>query len=191
MIMKKIAVLCCLAATAFSLAAQEVFNEAKFIAKGRELEWARKTHEALKHYQSGLKEKLSPYARRLLLNRCAMLARGREAQKNYLLQACMVKGGDPTEIYRTHQLLGYIYERESPDKALGYYLNFGNEKKVHPGLVYSGYLSAGRILERKKKYSEALKYYNKALGAGKAVTYKFNYSAAEKAIQKVEALVKK
>ena len=117
--------------------------------------------------------------------------RNNQEKQDFLFRASMVTGADPTETYRTFLLLGYLNCRNAPDKALGYFLNFGEEKKVAPALVYSGYLEAGRIMERQKKYQEALDHYRKSLAAGKAVAYKFNYSAAEKAIAKVEGMLKK
>ena len=178
-------------AMVLSAVADEVFNENKFLAEGRALEWNKKISEARDHYQKGLEKPLSPSVRRIVLNRCAMFGRSNAEKEDFLLRASMVTGADPTETYRTFLLMGLMNARKSPDKALGYFLNFGEEKKVAPALVYSGYLEAGRIVERQKKYQEALDYYRKALAAGKAVTYKFNYSAAEKAIAKVEGLLKK
>ena len=173
----------------FSAVAEEVFDEQKLIAQGQQLERSGKIKEAGAFYLKALEKPLSPAVRRTFLNRCSMFAGNNQEKKDFLLRASMVSGASPTETYRTFLLLGFLYERTAPDKALGYFLNFGDEKKVAPGLVYNGYLSAGRIMERQKKYQKALEYYRKSLAAGKAVAYKYNYSAAEKAIKKVEGLV--
>ena len=173
----------------FAAAAEEVFNEKKLVAEGQALERSGKTKEAGAFYLQALEKPLSPAVRRTFLNRCSMFAGNEQEKKDFLLRASMVSGASPTETYRTFLLLGFLHVRNAPDKALGYFLNFGEEKKVAPGLVYNGYLSAGRIMESQKKYQQALEYYRKSLTAGKAVAYKFNYSAAEEAIKNVEGLI--
>ncbi len=173
----------------FSAAAEEVFNEKKLVAEGQSLERSGKIKEAGAFYQKALEKPLSPAVRRTFLNRCSMFAGNNQEKQDFLLRATMVSGASPTETYRTFLLLGFLHERTAPDKALGYFLNFGDEKKIAPGLVYNGYLSAGKVMERQKKYQKALEYYRKSLDAGKAVTYKFNYSPAENAVRKVEGLI--
>ncbi len=174
----------------FSAAAEEVFNERKLVEQGQALERSGKIKEAGVFYREALNKNLSPAVRRTFLNRCAMFGGNNQAKQDFLYRASMVTGADPTETYRTFLLLGYLNSRNAPDKALGYFLNFGEEKKVAPALVYSGYLEAGRIMERRKKYQQALEFYRKSLAAGKAVTYKYNYSAAENAVAKVEELLR-
>ena len=179
----------CAVMASLSAAPAQKIDEAKLLAEGRKLENARKIKEAKVYYQECLKKDISSGTRRLILNRCAMFTGGKE-QQEYLMKACMLKGANPSETYRTYMLLGFTMQRSAPDKALGYFLNFGNKKQIHPGLVYTGYICAGQIMEKKKKYTQALEYYREALAAGKAVTYKFNYSAAEKGIARMEQLIK-
>ena len=161
-------------------------EDEELIQKGRQLEWSKKFSEAQKFYKESLNKDIKDSTKRIFFNRCAMFEKNQEQKLNYLRQACLIVNADPSESYRTYQLLGYFFIRSEPEKALGYFLNFGKEEKVAPALVYNGYLEAGRIMEAKGDKAKALDFYRKSLAFGKKVSYKYDFSNAEKAVLRLE-----
>lgn len=161
------------------------------ISQGQKLERSRDIPAALAFYKESLKKELKPATRRAFLNRCSMLERDSAKKLAFLEQALLVAGADPTERYRTFLLLGYLHHRTAPDKALGFFLNFENERKIAPSLVCCGCFEAGRIMEAKKNKIKALELYRKALAAGKSVPYRFDCSAQEKAVSRLEKELEK
>ena len=163
-------------------------GERALIVRGRELEKARKYEEAVAFYAQTVQEnaKLSPTTCRLFLNRCGYLEKDTQKKIDYYRRACLVPGRDATENYRTYLWLGGCYRKYSPGKALGYYQNMPDPKAIHPSLIYQGYMEIGKVYELQGKKALAVEAYKKALVAGKSITYKYNYSAAEKALARLE-----
>lgn len=161
-------------------------GERALIAKGRELERAKKYAEAVAFYAQAVQEKkLSPNTCRLFLNRCGYLENDTQKKIDYYRRSCLVPGSDATENYRTYLWLGGCYRKFNPGKALGYYQNMPDPKAIHPSLIYQGYMEIGKVYELQGKKTLAVEAYTKALAAGKSITYKYNYSAAEKALARL------
>ena len=161
------------------------------ISQGQKLERDRNIAGALEFYKESLKKDLNPATRRTFLNRCALFERDREKRQAFLDQALMVLGANPTEHYRTFLQLGYLYRRTAPDRALGFFLNFENEEKISPSLICRGCFEAGRIMEAKNDKTKALELYRKALTAGKSVPWRFDCSAQEEAVLRLEKELEK
>lgn len=163
-------------------------NERKLIAEGMKLERARKYQEALAFYNKAIKEnpKLSPTTLRYFLNRCGSHERDVHKRIDYFRRACLVKGKNPTENYRTYLWLGGCYRRTDPQKALGYFQNMPDKKAIHPSLIYQGNMEIGKVYEQIGKKDLAVAAYEEALAAGKSITYKYNYSHAEKALKRLK-----
>ena len=162
-----------------------------FISQGQKLERSGNIAGALAFYEEALKKELQPGTRRTFLNRCSLFSRDREKKLAFLNQALLITGADSTEHYRTFWLLGYMYRRTVPDKALGYFLNLENEKKIAASLVCSGYFEAGKIMEVKKNKNKALEFYRKALAAGKSVPWRYDFSGPAKAVERLEKELEK
>jgi hypothetical protein len=60
-----------------------------------------------------------------------------------------------------------------------------NIKEIHPSLIYQGNMEIGKVYETFGKKALAIEAYKRALAAGKSITYKYNYSAAEKALARL------
>ena len=58
-------------------------------------------------------------------------------------------------------------------------------REQHLANHYSAHMRTGKAYEQLGKKDEALKHYRKALECGKKIKYKFNYSPAEKAIERM------
>ena len=163
-------------------------NERKLIADGMKLERAKKYQEAVSYYDRVVREnpKLSDTSLRYFLNRCGYLERDNNKKIEYFRRACLIKGTNPTENYRTYLWLGGCYRRVAPLKALGYYQNMPDLKGIHPSLIFQGNMEIGKVYEQFGKKDLAIQAYEEALAAGKRITYKYNYSAAEKALQRLK-----
>ena len=163
-------------------------NERKLIADGMKLERAKKYQEAVSFYDKTVREnaKLSDSSIRYFLNRCGYLEKDVRKKMDYFRRACLVKSRNATETYRTHLWLGSCYRQFSPAKALGYFQNMPNIKEIHPSLIFQGNMEIGKVYEQIGKKDLAIAAYQRALAAGKSITYKYNYSAAEKALARLK-----
>ena len=170
-------------AAAFSCCA----GERALILAGQKLERAKKYSEAVTFYDRAVREnpRMSPNTQRLFLNRCGYLEDDVHKKMDFFRRAYLVKGRNATENYRTCLWMGGCYRRFNPGKALGYFQNMQNIKEIHPSLIYQGNMEIGKIYEAMGKKTLALAAYKRALAAGKSVTYKYNYSAAEKALARL------
>lgn len=166
-------------------------DDRPLISQGQKLERSGNIAGALSFYEEALKKELQPGTRRIFLNRCSMFSRGREKKLAFLNQALLITGANPTEHYRTFWLLGQIHLRTAPDKALGYFLNLENEKKIAASLVCTGYFEAGKIMEAKKNKNKALEFYRKSLAAGKSVPWRYDFSGPAKAVERLEKELEK
>ena len=171
-------------AAAFCLAA----NERALIAQGQKLERARKYTEAVAFYDKAVRENpgLSVNTQRFFLNRCGYWEKDIRKKMDFFRRACLIKSRNATENYRTCLWLGGCYRQFSLSKALGYFQNMHNIKEIHPSLIYQGNMEIGKVYEAFGKKAQALAAYKRALAAGKSITYKYNYSAAEKALARLK-----
>ena len=76
-------------------------------------------------------------------------------------------------------------QRKQYQAAIEVLGNVAAVREQHPANLYTANLMTGNALERLGKKSEALKYFRTALENGKKVRYKFNFSQAEKAIERL------
>lgn len=87
---------------------------------------------------------------------------------------------------QTYFCMAHIYLRKKqPQAAIEALKNVLDEKELHPANLYSGNMIAAAAYERLGKKEEALKHYRLALENGKKVKYKFDFSRAEKAIERL------
>ena len=90
------------------------------------------------------------------------------------------------EYFRTYDYMSTIYMRKKqPQTALEVISKVLILKGLHPANYYTGHMDAGKACEKLNNKEEALKHYRLALENGKKVKYKFNYSDAEKAIERL------
>ncbi|MBR2372743.1 MAG: hypothetical protein IKA87_00770 [Lentisphaeria bacterium] len=88
--------------------------------------------------------------------------------------------------FSTFYLMAVIYmQRKQYQAAIEVLGNVAAVREQHPANLYTANLMTGNALERLGKKSEALKYFRTALENGKKVRYKFNFSQAEKAIERL------
>ena len=162
-------------------------DERALIAQGQKLERARKYSEAVVFYDKAVRENpgLSVNTQRFFLNRCGYWERDVRKKMDFFRRACLIKSRNATENYRTCLWLGGCYRQFSPVKALGYFQNMPNIKEIHPSLIFQGNMEIGKVYEQIGKKDLAIAAYQRALAAGKSITYKYNYSAAEKALTRL------
>lgn len=88
--------------------------------------------------------------------------------------------------FDTYFLTGEIYFRNKQYDYVIYYLSPLPEiKNFHPSNSYKISMMVGRAYHAKGDSEQALQWFKKALGYGKKVPYKYNYSEAEAYIRKL------
>ncbi len=88
--------------------------------------------------------------------------------------------------YNTYYYMATIYLRKKqPQAAIEALSEVMKVKGVHPANLYTGSMTIGSAYEKLGKKEEALKCYQQALNYGKQVKYKFDYSPAQKAIDRL------
>lgn len=88
--------------------------------------------------------------------------------------------------FATFYYMAYIYDRKKqPQTAIEVLDNILKVKSQHPANLYGANMMTGNMYEKLGKKDMALKHYRAALENGKKVRYKFDYSPAEKAIEKL------
>lgn len=88
--------------------------------------------------------------------------------------------------FETFFLMGEIYHRNKQYDYVIYYLSPLPEiKNFHPSNSYKISMMVGRAYHAKGDKTKALQWFQKALGYGKKVPYKYNYSEAEMYIRKL------
>ena len=63
--------------------------------------------------------------------------------------------------------------------------NVTSVKEQHPATLYTANMMTGAAYEDLGKKEDALKHYKAALEYGKKVKYKFDFSAAEQAVERL------
>ena len=88
--------------------------------------------------------------------------------------------------YATYYSMSVIYSRKKQYQDMIEVLDqVLRVKNQHPANLYNANRLTGIAYEKLGKKDEALSHYRKALDYGKKVRYKFDYSAAEKAIERL------
>lgn len=91
------------------------------------------------------------------------------------------------EYFRTYYYMAEIYlsRKKQPEAALEVMENMLNITGVHPANLYQTHLLMGTCCERLGQKALALEHYRQARDYGKKVTYKADFSAADKAIERL------
>jgi len=91
------------------------------------------------------------------------------------------------DYYATYYYMSYIYfyRKHEPEAAIECLQNVLKVKRQHPANHYTANFLTGNAYEKLGKKEEAIEHYKAAIVAGKRVTYKFDYSPAEKALAKL------
>ena len=89
--------------------------------------------------------------------------------------------------YQTFYYMAHLYNNKKQYQAAIEVLgnNVLNVKEQHPANHYTANMLSGAAYEKLGKKDEALNHYKAALEAAKKVKYKFDYSPAEKAIERL------
>ena len=88
--------------------------------------------------------------------------------------------------YKTFYDMAILYDRKNqPQSVIEVLDNILKVREQHPANLYTAYLKTGMAYEKLGKKDEALKSYNAALECGRRVKYKFDFSPAEKAIERL------
>jgi len=131
----------------------------------------------------------SPLIRRKVLTLLAgqVLWRKPDDAKQYLEQTMALPFNSDTQAARTRMLLGYVYlTKKQPENALEVWLPIIEKKgKIHPAILSPTSHQIGIAFQKIGDFRNARKYFQKAIDYGKKVTYKYDYSASEKALKKL------
>ena len=88
--------------------------------------------------------------------------------------------------YATFYCTAVLYQRKKQPKMVIEVLdNVLKVKSQHPGNHYSANMMIGKAYEQLGQKEEALKHYKAALEAARKVKYKFDFSPAEKAVERL------
>ena len=128
---------------------------------------------------------------RLMLNTLAgtmLWWKGREDRALELLQQaqnCECSKGDNV-YFKTYYLMAVLYRNKAQFQTeIDVLDNVLSIREQHPANLYTAHYMTGGAYEKLGKPEEALKHYRLALEFGKKVKYKFDYSPAEKAIERL------
>ena len=91
------------------------------------------------------------------------------------------------DYFQTYYYMAEIYlaRKNQPEAALEVMSNMLNITDVHPANLYNTHMVIGRCHEKLGRKETAFEHYKKALDYGKKIPYKYDFSAAEKAIERV------
>ena len=91
------------------------------------------------------------------------------------------------EYYLTYYYMATIYgaRKKQYSAAIETLKDVITIKELHPANLYTANMVMGDAYEKLGKKEEALKHYKAALESGKKVKYKYNYSGASKAIERL------
>ena len=193
-----------LAAEKESLRALEKYSEAEnaastsgerlacILARNKLLILLKRSQEAAALLKSHLEdEKLAdPELRRLVNTYASQIMWGSEKQKNeafeLLKTAKNLKTNIPYDEFTTGNLLAHIHAaRKNYETAIELMRTVLSDQRTHPAILYSAALFSGQMYEKLGRTRKALEYYRKAVEYGRKVVYKFDYSAAEQAAERL------
>ena len=88
--------------------------------------------------------------------------------------------------YTTYYYMAILYgKKKQPQTAIEVMEKVLQIRGLHPAHLFNAYMMIGKSYEQLDKPDKALDNYKAALENGKKVKYKFNYSAAEKAVERL------
>ncbi len=164
-------------------------NFAGFFQEGVRLAGSGDYEAATRHLQAGLQQDWSSAERRRLLTYLGSLNTSRDPEQawHWLLQAIMTPCSSELIYLRTFLDFGeFLYRHDHCEAAIGAAENVTARKHAHPSLLFSAHFLIARSHQKLKLTDQATCHYQKAVEAGKKVPYKFNYTAAEKALQELQ-----
>lgn len=126
---------------------------------------------------------------RRILNQLASLlfwTPRRDQALNYLNQARFFHSSFENDRYATYSLSAYIYQdRKEYEAVIEIMKPWAENIHAHPANQYAAAIMVADAWLKLEYNENAKKYYKKALTAGKKVTYKFDYSKAEKKLEEL------
>lgn len=163
------------------LKAEAVFERNKLLLQNKKYADAEKL---LKEFLKD--ESLSPVMRRKTLHSLAgQIKWGQPDEAMQCLdQADSIPAADIDDQAQTGITRGYIYKiKGQPDNALEVWLPLLELRNVHPANLSTISHDIAVIYRQKNDEENARKYFQLAVDYGKKVKFKFDYSAAEKALE--------
>ncbi len=142
------------------------------------------------------KEEFSELEQRILLNMLAheLFRSPRYEYALFLLNRAGRLSIPPSrnEYYQTFDLKAHIWysRKENPEVAYQIITEMTDCVDTHPANRFSANFFAGNLCEKMGLNEMALRHYRQALEHGRKVTYKFNWQAAEKAIERMTEKIK-
>jgi tetratricopeptide (TPR) repeat protein len=136
-----------------------------------------------------LDESLSPAVRRKTLVTLSGLIKWKRPDEanQYLDQAEGIPAADSSDLAQTGWTRGWIYKiKGQPDNAMEVWLPLLELRGAHPAHLSSISSDIAGIYRQNNDDENARKYFQLAVDYGKKVQYKFDYSAAEKALEKMK-----
>lgn len=155
--------------------------------------WSRKNYmDAEKFALNAVEdEMLKPQESRQILNALAgsMLwwNKREDYALNLLRQAENCECPKNNSVYfTTYYYMAILYgKKKQPQTAIEVMEKVLQIRGVHPANLFNAYMVIGKSYEQLNDPEKALENYKSALENGKKVKYKFNYSAAEKAVERL------
>ncbi|MBO4649027.1 MAG: hypothetical protein J5806_12825 [Lentisphaeria bacterium] len=88
--------------------------------------------------------------------------------------------------FTTYYYMAILYgKKKQPQTAIEVMEKVLQVSGMHPANLFNAHMVMGKSYEQLNEPGKALEHYKSALENGKKVKYKFNYSAAEKAIERL------
>ena len=153
---------------------------------------AKRREEAAALLKSHLEdEKLAdPELRHLVNTYASQIMWGSEEEKSEALallsNAQLLKTTVQYDFFSSFYLAAHIYAaRKNHEAAITLMRTVLDRKRMHPAILYSAALLSGQMYEKLGRKQEAQKHYEKALEYGRKVTYKFDYTPAQRAVERL------
>ena len=136
-------------------------------------------------------EKLAdPELRHLVNTYASQIMWGSEEEKSEALallsNAQLLKTTVQYDFFSSFYLAAHIYAaRKNHEAAITLMRTVLDRKGMHPAILYSAALLSGQMYEKLGRKQEAREHYEKALEYGRKVTYKFDYTPAQRAVERL------
>ena len=112
--------------------------------------------------------------------------KSQEEALSLLERAQLLKTDVQNDFYNSYYLAGHIRMAwQQYESVIELMRNIISVKNMHPANLYSAYRLCGSAYEKLGQKDHALEHYKKAAEYGRKVKYKFDYSAADKEIERL------